>query len=76
LERLAQAIGSLYVAYVEERGAAIELFSPGGGRQRFDLYAWWARRWVGEDHVQAVREISDVGGLVERLSDIGPGDRL
>ena len=76
LERLAQAIGSLYVAYVEEDGAAIELFSPGGARQRFDLYEWWARRWVGDEHFQAVREIQDVGGLVDRLSGISPGDRL
>jgi Mg-chelatase subunit ChlD len=76
LERLAQAIGSLYVAYVEEAGAAIELFSPNGPRQRFDLYEWWARRWVGEERFHSVREIQDVGGLVDRLSGIGPGDRL
>ena len=76
LERLAQAVGSLYVAYVEEDGAAIELFSPSSGRQRFDLYEWWARRWVGEDHFHSVREIEDIGGLVDRLSGIGPGDRL
>jgi MoxR-like ATPase len=76
LERLAQAIGPLYVAYVEEAGAAIELFSPNGPRQRFDLYEWWARRWVGEEHFQSVHEIQDVGGLVDRLSGIGPGDRL
>jgi MoxR-like ATPase len=76
LERLAQAIGSLYVAYVQEDGAAIELFSPSGARQRFDLYAWWAQRWVGEDRVHSVREIQDVGGLVDRLSGIGPGDRF
>ena len=76
LERLARAIGSLYVAYVEEAGAALELFSPGGPRQRFDLYEWWARRWVGEEHFHALREIQDMGGLVDRLSGIGPGDRL
>jgi hypothetical protein len=76
LARLAQSIGSLYVAYVEEDGAAIELFSSAGARQRFDLYEWWARRWVGEDRVQSVRKIEDVGGLVDRLSGIGPGDRL
>jgi MoxR-like ATPase/Mg-chelatase subunit ChlD len=76
LERLAHAIGSLYVAYVEEAGAAIELFSPNAPRQRFDLYEWWARRWVGEEHFHSVREIQDVGGLVDRLSGIGPGDRL
>jgi Mg-chelatase subunit ChlD len=76
LERLAQAIGSLYVAYVEEDAAAIELFSPTGARQRFDLYEWWALRWVGEDRFYTVREIDDMGGLVDRLSGIGPGDRL
>ena len=76
LERLAQALSSLYVAYVEEDAAAIELFSPGGARQRFDLYAWWARRWVGEERFHSVHEIQDVGGLVDRLSGIGPGDRL
>jgi MoxR-like ATPase/Mg-chelatase subunit ChlD len=76
LQRLAQRIGSLYVAYVEERGAAIELFGPGGARQRFDLYEWWARRWVGDERVQLVREIDDVGALVQRLSGLAPGDRL
>lgn len=76
LHRLAQRIGSLYVAYVEERGAAIELFGPTGARQRFDLYEWWARRWVGDDRVQLVQETDDVGALVQRLSGVGPGDRL
>jgi hypothetical protein len=76
LERLAQAVGSLYVAYVEEDAAAIELFSPGRARQRFDLYEWWARRWVGEERFQSVREIQDVGGVVDRISGLGPGDRL
>lgn len=76
LERLAQAIGSLYVAYVEDDAAAIELFSPTGAAQRFNLYEWWARRWVGEDHFHSVRAIDDMGGLIDRLSSIGPGDRL
>lgn len=76
LRRLAQGIPVLYIAYVEERGAAIELFGPDGQRQRFDLYEWWARRWVGDDHFQHVREIDDAGALVDRLSDLGPGDRV
>jgi len=76
LRRLAQRIPALYVAYVEERGSAIELFGADGRRQRFDLYEWWARRWVGDDRFQAVREPEDTPTLVDRLSDIGPGDRL
>ena len=76
LQRLAQRIPTLYVGYVEERGAAIELFGAGGNRQRFDLYEWWARRWVGDDRVEPVHAVEDVGALVDRLSGLGPGDRL
>jgi MoxR-like ATPase len=76
LRRLAQRLPSLYVAYVEERGAAIALFGQSGAGQRFDLYEWWARRWVGEERVLAVRELSDAAALVDRLSGLGPGDRL
>ena len=76
LRRLAQCISELYVAYVEERGAAIELFGADGQRQRFDLYEWWARRWVGDDHFQQVHEVEDVTALVDRMSGLGPGDRV
>ncbi|GEM_PF-478261 len=73
LRRLAQRIPSLYVAYVEEHGAAIELFGSG---QRFDLYEWWARRWVGDERFQRVREVDDVVLLVDQLSGLGPADKL
>jgi hypothetical protein len=31
---------------------------------------------VGEERVLAVRELSDAAALVDRLSGLGPGDRL
>jgi MoxR-like ATPase/Mg-chelatase subunit ChlD len=75
LRRLVEGIPSLYIAYVEDRGAALELFGS-ESRQRFDLYEWWARRWVGDDQFQRLREADDIGELVDRLSGLGPGDRL
>jgi len=78
LKRLAETVPSLYICYMEEREAAVELY--GGERAPnlvgFKLYRWWSQRMVGEERFHEIKTIDDVEGLIYKLSGYGPGDRV
>jgi MoxR-like ATPase len=66
LADLAARVPSLYIAFADERVAAIQMF--GGGRQ-LDLYQWWAQQWVGSARLKEFADLGDVEGVVDLLSD-------
>ena len=66
LARLAARVPSLYIAFADERGAAIEVF--GSGKQ-LDLYQWWAQQWVGSDRLKEFGDFDDVEDVVDLLSE-------
>ncbi len=68
LARLAARVPSLYIAFADERGAAIQVF---GGSRQLDLYQWWAQQWVGADRLKEFADLDDVEGVVDLLSE-GP----
>jgi MoxR-like ATPase len=68
LARLAARVPSLYIAFADERGAAIEVF--GSGKQ-LDLYQWWAQQWVGADRLKEFADLDDVEDVVDLLSSGG-----
>ena len=68
LARLAARVPSLYIAFADERGAAIQVF---GGARQLDLYQWWAQQWVGADRLKEFADLDDVEGVVDLLSE-GP----
>jgi hypothetical protein len=68
LARLAARVPSLYIAFADERGAAIEVY--GSGKQ-LDLYQWWAQQWVGSERLKEFADLDDVEDVVDLLSD-GP----
>jgi MoxR-like ATPase len=68
LARLAARVPSLYIAFADERGAAIQVF---GGARQLDLYQWWAQQWVGAERLKEFADLDDVEGVVDLLSE-GP----
>ncbi|HET6548212.1 MAG TPA: AAA family ATPase [Solirubrobacter sp.] len=68
LARLAARVPSLYIAFADERGAAIQMF---GGERQLDLYQWWAQQWVGADRLKEFADLDDVEDVVDLLSE-GP----
>jgi hypothetical protein len=68
LARLAARVPSLYIAFADDRGAAIQVF---GGERQLDLYQWWAQQWVGGDRLKEFAELDDVEGVVDVLSEGG-----
>jgi hypothetical protein len=68
LARLAAKVPSLYIAFADERGAAIEVY---GAARHLDLYQWWAQQWVGSERLQEFADLDDVEDVVDLLSD-GP----
>jgi hypothetical protein len=68
LARLAARVPSLYIAFADERGAAIQVF---GGTRQLDLYQWWAQQWVGAERLKEFADLDDVEGVVDLLSE-GP----
>jgi hypothetical protein len=69
LQKLAARVPSLYVCLTEETSAAIRMFH---GERQIDLYAWWARQWVGEERLAAIRDPDDIHRLVDLLSTDTP----
>ena len=65
LARLAARVPSLYIAFADDRGAAIQMF---GGERQLDLYQWWAQQWVGADRLKEFADLDDVEGVVDLLS--------
>lgn len=70
LARLAARVPSLYIAFADERGAAIQMF---GGERQLDLYQWWAQQWVGAHRLREFSDLDDVEGVVDLLSEGGGG---
>lgn len=68
LARLVRDIPAVYICFTDERSAAIQFFH---GDRGLDLYQWWARQWVGDDHVAEVGDIDEVDRLVDLLSQNG-----
>jgi MoxR-like ATPase len=66
LARLAARVPSLFIAFADERGAAIQMY---GDAQRLDLYQWWAQQWVGSARLKEFADLGDVEGVVDLLSD-------
>jgi Mg-chelatase subunit ChlD len=66
LARLAARVPSLYIAFADERSAAIQMF---GGDRHLDLYQWWAQQWVGGARLKEFADLGDVEGVVDLLSD-------
>jgi Mg-chelatase subunit ChlD len=69
LSKLAARVPSLYVCLTEETSAAIRMFH---GERQIDLYAWWARQWVGEERLAGIRDPDDIHRLVDLLSTDTP----
>jgi MoxR-like ATPase len=65
LQKLAARVPSLYVCLTEEASPAIRMFH---GERQIDLYAWWARQWVGDERLAAIRDPDDIHRLVDVLS--------
>ena len=68
LARLAARVPSLYIAFADDRAAAIQMF---GGERQLDLYQWWAQQWVGADRLKEFADLDDVEDVVDLLSE-GP----
>jgi MoxR-like ATPase/Mg-chelatase subunit ChlD len=78
LKKLVTPIPSLYLCYMEEQEAAIELFA---GKEApnlvgFKLYRWWGQRLVGEERFHEINHIDDLEGLIRKLSGYGTADLL
>lgn len=78
LKKLADPLPSLYLCYMEEKEAAIELFA---GKEApnlvgFKLYRWWGQRLVGEERFHEINTINDLEGLIRKLSGYGAADAL
>jgi MoxR-like ATPase/Mg-chelatase subunit ChlD len=69
LQRLAARVPSLFICLTEEASPAIRMFHSG---RQIDLYAWWARQWVGDDRLAAIRDPDDIHRLVDLLSTDTP----
>jgi MoxR-like ATPase/Mg-chelatase subunit ChlD len=69
LSKLAARVPSLYVCLTEETSPAIRMFH---GERQIDLYAWWARQWVGEERLAGIRDPDDIHRLVDLLSTDTP----
>ncbi len=65
LQKAAGAVPSLHICYMDEQLPAIELFHESG---TFDLYEWWARRWVGDERVYRMRGEVDTDLVIDSLS--------
>jgi MoxR-like ATPase/Mg-chelatase subunit ChlD len=70
LARLVAAIPSLYICFMDDRSAAIQMYH---GERQLDLYEWWAQQWVGEERFKRFGELGEIDGVVELLSS-EPGD--
>ena len=70
LARLAARVPSLYIAFADDHGAAIQVF---GGERQLDLYQWWALQWVGPDRLKEFADLDDVDAVVDLLSDESNG---
>jgi Mg-chelatase subunit ChlD len=66
LARLAARVPSLFIAFADERSAAIQVF---GSERQLDLYQWWAQQWVGNARLKEFGDLDDVEGVVDLLSD-------
>ncbi|MEA2385489.1 MAG: hypothetical protein QOH72_5460 [Solirubrobacteraceae bacterium] len=69
LHELTARVPSLYICLTEEASPAIRMFH---GERPIDLYQWWARQWVGEDRLAAIRDPDDIHRLVDLLSTDTP----
>ena len=69
LHELTARVPSLYICLTEEASPAIRMFH---GDRQIDLYQWWARQWVGEDRLAAIRDPDDIHRLVDLLSTDTP----
>jgi hypothetical protein len=69
LYQLTARVPSLYICLTEEASPAIRMFH---GDRQLDLYQWWARQWVGEDRLAAIRDPDDIHRLVDLLSTDTP----
>jgi MoxR-like ATPase/Mg-chelatase subunit ChlD len=69
LQRLAARVPSLFICLTEEASPAIRMFHSG---RQIDLYAWWARQWVGEERMTGIRDPDDIHRLVDLLSTDTP----
>jgi MoxR-like ATPase/Mg-chelatase subunit ChlD len=69
LHELTARVPSLYICLTEEASPAIRMFHSG---RQIDLYQWWARQWVGEDRLAAIRDPDDIHRLVDLLSTDTP----
>jgi MoxR-like ATPase/Mg-chelatase subunit ChlD len=69
LHELAARVPSLYICLTEEASPAIRMFH---GDRQIDLYQWWARQWVGEERLAAIRDPDDIHRLVDLLSTDTP----
>jgi MoxR-like ATPase/Mg-chelatase subunit ChlD len=69
LHELTARVPSLYICLTEEASPAIRMFHSG---RQIDLYQWWARQWVGEERLAAIRDPDDIHRLVDLLSTDTP----
>jgi Mg-chelatase subunit ChlD len=69
LHELTGRVPSLYICLTEEASPAIRMFH---GDRQIDLYQWWARQWVGEERLAAIRDPDDIHRLVDLLSTDTP----
>jgi MoxR-like ATPase/Mg-chelatase subunit ChlD len=69
LHELTGRVPSLYICLTEEASPAIRMFH---GDLRIDLYEWWARQWVGDERLAAIRDPDDIHRLVDLMSTDTP----
>jgi MoxR-like ATPase/Mg-chelatase subunit ChlD len=65
LHELTARVPSLYICLTEEASPAIRMFHSG---RQIDLYEWWARQWVGDERLAAIRDPDDIHRLVDLMS--------
>ena len=65
LRRKARAVPSLHICYLDDKRTAIEIFGDDGA---FDLYEWWARRWIGDHRVHRMQRTADAALLIDGLT--------
>jgi MoxR-like ATPase/Mg-chelatase subunit ChlD len=69
LHELTGRVPSLYICLTEEASPAIRMFRTG---RQIDLYEWWARQWVGDERLAAIRDPDDIHRLVDLMSTDTP----